>query len=95
MSVDPDLMSPVEDYLVFLTNSSSAPIDEDTPIASISSTITTHTLTVRESGQYRVGVAARNRAGVGEVGAYNQELGEQDSTYIHTYIIIMYSRAPL
>ena len=54
------------------------PVDPEVtaPEATVPSDVTSHTLTLSVSGRYRVGVAARNNAGVSEVGSYSEIIGK-------------------
>lgn len=75
--VDLQTMTALTGYVVSLSNFSSAlpPLPEDEQQVDDPSA-TEHTITVRQSGTYRVGVASRNLAGQSEFLYYQQELSK-------------------
>ncbi len=63
--INPDIMTRVTSYLIFLSNSSSSEpsLEEAELVATVGGASTTHSLTILENGTYLVGVAAENAAG--------------------------------
>lgn len=71
-------MTPILNYLIFLTLSGSVPLisRREDIVGIVNANETAHTFTVRTNGSFLVGVAARNAVGRSDVAYYQPELSE-------------------